>query len=92
MFLVVTTGAMPSIPAAVSASSTTLAGRGVILSIMDQGNETWVSSDTQATKPSSTYSRFRHCSATVRIPARSFSPLWEQLSMLTMATGAAPAR
>ena len=78
-------------PSAVSFCSTTSAGRGVILSIMLQGKETFASSSSHATNSAGTKPRFSHSRAISVTPAFSFSPLWEQLSMLTTATGVPPA-
>ena len=85
------TGCISSKPASISCFSMISAGRGVILSIMLHGKETRASSFTYASKSAGTSPFFTHA-ATISITlARSFSPLWEQLSMLTMAIGIAPA-
>ena len=62
------------------------------MSIMDQGKDTLFSFATQTANSGVTWPRSSHCSTTAMTPARSFSPLWEQLSMLTTAMGAPPAR
>ena len=82
---------MSSIPRSFKTFSTTSAGRGVILSIMVQGKDTFPSSVTQSRKPPSTKPFSCHFSAMVTTPLRTFSPLWEQLSVLTTARGKAPA-
>ena len=58
---------------------------------MDQGKDTFSSSRTQSANAWDTCPFSSHWSTTVMTLARSFSPLWEQLSMLTMAMGAPPA-
>ena len=65
----------------------TSAGRGVILSIMLQGKETLLSSLTQAANSAGQKPFSTHPSTMVTTEDLSFSPLWEQLSMLTIAMG-----
>ena len=88
VFFEVMTGAISSIPAFSSSLHTESAGRGVILSIIDQGNDTLLSSVIYSTKPSSTKPFLYHSFAIVTMELCSFSPLWEQLSMDTTASGA----
>ena len=87
----VSTGAMSSMPREASSFSISGAGRGVILSIIDQGKETALSSPSQAAYSAGANPFFTQASAISSTEARSFSPLWEQLSMLTRARGALPA-
>ena len=78
-------------PASVSAFSTAGAGRGVILSIMVQGKETFSSSFTQSAKPWGAKPFSTHFSVMDTTLLRIFSPLREQLSVLTTAMGTPPA-
>ncbi len=91
MFLLVITGAMSAIPASASCFSITSAGLGVILSIMLQGKETLSSSLIYASNSAGTSPFSFHAFTMARTLPLNFSPLWLQLSMLTRATGAAPA-
>ena len=79
-------------PDSSSIRCTSGAGRGVILSIMLQGNDTWLSSDSQRTNSFGTKPFTCHARAISRMLLCSFSPLWLQLSMLTTARGAFPFR
>ena len=63
----------------------------MILSIMDQGKVTFVSSESHSRKASETKPAFFQACAAANTPSRSFFPFWEQLSMLTMAMGCPPA-
>ena len=83
--------AMSATPRRPSSSCTRSEGWGVILSIMDQGKLTRPSSSSQSRKADSTSPRSAQPRAMDSTPARSFSPLRAQLSMLTMAMGAPPA-
>ena len=89
--LAVLTESAPSKPSALSISITFASGRGVILSIIVQGKPTLSGSFTYFTKPASATPRAHHCSAKALMASYSRVPLWEQLSMLTMAMGSAPA-
>ena len=91
VFLDVITGSSSSIPSFFRSSSTEASGRGVILSIMVHGNVTFSLQFTYALNPASVSLFSSHFSANVLIAAYSLSPLWEQLSMLTIATGFSPA-
>ena len=76
-----TKGVPSSRPSALSMAATEASGPGVILSIIDQGKETLSASHLLNPSPP-------HFCAKQEIAALSLSPLWEQLSMLTMASGA----
>ena len=60
VFLEVITGSISSMPRFFNSAHTESAGRGVILSIMDQGKDTMLSSDRYSTNPASTYPFFSH--------------------------------
>jgi hypothetical protein len=81
---------MFSTPAAVSISRTLSSGRGVILSIIDQGKETLFLSRRKSKNAASATPFSIQPFAIVSIAAKRISPLCEQLSMLTMAIGIAP--
>ena len=81
-----------STPSSASIRRMASSGRGVILSIMVQGKETQEGSPSQPENPSETSPLFSQASAMARTACFSTSPLWEQLSMLTMARGWRPFR
>ena len=89
--LAVLTASAPSKPSALTISMTLASGRGVILSIIVQGKPTFSGSLTYFTKPGSATPLAHHCSAKALMASYSRVPLWEQLSMLTIAMGSAPA-
>ena len=91
VFRLVTIGDMSSMPSASRDSSTTFAGRGVILSIMLHGKATRLSSSRYAMKSSPTKPFCFQACAISSTALFSFSPLWLQLSMDTSAIGYAPA-
>ena len=91
VFLLVFTKSTSSIPSLTSISITESAGLGVILSIIDQGKLTFFSSSTYAKKPLSQTLLSHQFFANATTAALSLSPLCEQLSILTIATGRAPA-
>ena len=76
-----TKGVPSSRPSSLSMAATEASGPGVILSIIDHGKLTLSAS--HLLKPSPP-----HFSAKQVMAALSLSPLWEQLSMLTIASGA----
>src|SRR5574344_1213461 len=91
VFFPVTTTSVSSKPRDESIFATPPSGLGVILSIIDQGKDTFSGLERYSLKPSSTNPSFCQASATSITPFWSFSPLWEQLSMETKANGKAPA-
>ena len=91
VFLLVLTKSTSSIPSLTSISITESAGLGVILSIIDHGKLTFLESSTYDKNPlSQTLLSDQFFANAVTAPL-SLSPLCEQLSILTMATGSAPA-
>ncbi len=80
----------PSTPSLVKTSPTKFAGRGVILSIIDHGKETFASSCSQSRNSSSTNPRFFHSCAIVSTEVRSRDPLCEQLSIEDRVIGVPP--
>src|SRR5574344_1532834 len=79
VFLPVTTTSVSSNPRSESIFATPWSGLGVILSIIDHGNDTFSGLERYSIKSSSTKPRDFQALATSITPFCSFSPLWEQL-------------
>ena len=90
VFLEVTTGSNSSTPSFFRSSSTDGSGLGVILSIMDHGKDTFAGFSIYSTKEAAVRPVSDHFAANVWTASNNLLPLWEQLSMLTMAIGFSP--
>ncbi len=90
VFFPVITGCISSPQSTARSFSTFSSGLGVILSIIVHGKLTRLLSSTYPKKSPSTSSFSCHAFAYARIASCSLSPLWEQLSILTIAIGYAP--